>query len=181
MDSYKTAGAIGLKKFARRLLTTTCLTAAAVGAAHAGTINESIVGDFSNTFAGAGLTNSLLPNGTNVVNGGLNPSGDLDFFTFQGLSAGTSFTLAGTYENGQFVTLYNSAQTALTVQASNPPTLTGIVPGDGMLVVGVTNQEQVTGYSFTLTATPAATPEPSTIVGGGLGLAALALRRKRKK
>ena len=52
-----------LKKIARHLLATTCLTAA--GSAGAATFKEGT--DFSNTFAGA----NALPLGTDVVNGSL--------------------------------------------------------------------------------------------------------------
>ncbi len=54
-----------LKKIARHLLATTCLTAAAAGSAGAATFKEGT--DFSNTFAGA----NALPLGTDVVNGSL--------------------------------------------------------------------------------------------------------------
>ena len=80
-----------LKKIARHLLATTCLTAAAAGSAGATTITEGT--DFSNTFAGA----NALPIGTDVVNGsiwGAIVSDPDDYFRFSGLLAGSSFSLA---------------------------------------------------------------------------------------
>jgi len=58
--------------------------------------------------------------------------------------------------------------------------LSGVVPGDGILVIAVGQQEQVATYDLTLDV--ASTPEPATVAGVGLALAAgLAARRKRSK
>ncbi len=167
-----------LKKLARKLLTTTCLTAIATGAAQATTFNESTITDFSNNFPGA----NVLPAGTDRVIGGLSPLVvDSDFFKWSGLLAGDIYTLtSGGYVGMVNVTTYNSAQGVLNAQSTNPATLTGIIPGDGMLVVGVTPFEG-TNYDFSL-KTNSPTPEPATFAGVGLALAgALALRSKSKK
>jgi PEP-CTERM motif len=167
------------KKLARKLLTTTCLTAAATGAAHATTFTETT--DLGNTF----LTNTLLPVGTDRVIGTLNGVGDfgVDYFKITGLLAGSNYTLTGSYVGSQFVTVFDSAQGILNAQAHTPPTLSGIVPGDGMLVIAAQNEEGGISYDLSLSSTPnTGTPEPATFGGVGLALAGVAaLRSKSKK
>ncbi len=179
-----------LKKIARHLLATTCLTVAAVGVAGASTFTEG--SDFSNTFAGA----NALPIGTDVVNGSLfgslAPDND-DYFRFSGLLAGSSFSLnASTPDSGWLGNLlvFSSSQSQIgTTQAlhnSAPANASGIVPLDGILVVDVAFSEGTGPDAYTVSLTApldqtAQTPEPSTLAGVGLGLAgALALRRRQK-
>ncbi len=176
-----------LKKIARHLLATTCLTAAAAGVAGATTFTEST--DFSNTFAGA----NALPIGTDVVNGSLfgslAPDND-DYFQFSGLLAGSSFSLsASTPDTGWFGNffVFSSSQSqigsAQPLQNATPANVGGIVPLDGILVVdvGLVEGFGAAAYTVSLTAPLAQTPEPSTLAGVGLGLAgALALRRRQK-
>ena len=120
-------------------MTTTCLTAIATGAAQATTFNETTITDFSNNFG----TANLLPGGTDRVLGALaSLTVDNDYLKWSGLLAGDTYTLtAGAYGGLVNVTTYNSAQGILNAQSANPATLTGIIPGDGMLVVGVTQFE----------------------------------------
>ncbi len=164
------------KKMARKLLTTTCLTAAATGAAHASAFTETT--DFGNTF----LTNTLLPVGTDRVIGSLNNEG-VDFFKITGLLGGSNYTLTGSYVGSQYLTVYDSAEVILNAQANRPASVSGIVPGDGMLVIRTANEEGGQSYDLTLTATTnTTTPEPATFGGVGLALASvLALRSKSKK
>jgi hypothetical protein len=176
--SEKTAVS-AVKKFARQLMTTTCLTAAAVGAAHAGVINETSVpgGDFSNTFGGA----NVLPVDTTEVIGQINPSGDTDFFEFSGLTAGGAYSLTGIYTNIAQYGIFDSSDNPLNALTDNPASLSGVIPGDGILVVEVQSNEQVAGYDLTLDPSSGA-PEPASMAGAGLGLAgAWLLRRKRKQ
>ena len=173
-----------LKKFARHLLATTCLTVAATGAAQATTVNEST--DFGDTFA----TSNILPVGTDVINGAIfgsiAPDG-ADFFTFTNLLGGSAFTLGASTPVGSFfpeVQVLTSANTVVSPQQGfslgSPASANGIVPLDGILVVQVNGNEGSGPYTVTLDAQSAA-PEPSTLFGAGLGLAgAFALRRKRK-
>jgi hypothetical protein len=180
MDPTQKAPAKGLKKFARHLLTTTCLTAAAAGAAHAGTINETSVsgGDFSNTFGGA----NALPAGTTEVLGQLNPFSDTDFFMFSGLLGGGAYTLTGVYTGFANYGILDSLGNTLNSPTGNPASLGGTTPGNGILVVEVLNSEGTPTYDLTLNAAQAGAPEPSTLSAVGLGLAgAFALRRKLKK
>lgn len=93
-----------IKRLARELLTTTCLTVAATGAAQGATINES--GNFGATdqFGNSFGTAFALPAGTDRVFGAISPTGgDNDFFAFSGLAAGTAYSFVGTYENFRFV------------------------------------------------------------------------------
>ena len=102
-----------LKKIARHLLATTCLTAAAAGSAGATTITEGT--DFSNTFAGA----NALPIGADVVDGSIGGaivSDPDDDFRFSGLLAGSSFSLAA-------MTAY-SLRTSRSMRESVPMPLT---------------------------------------------------------
>ncbi|MGH9723199.1 MAG: PEP-CTERM sorting domain-containing protein [Bryobacteraceae bacterium] len=167
-----------VKKLARELLTTTCLTAVAAGVAQATPFNESTVVDFNNTFG----TANDLPLGTDNVVGGLQTISDNDFFRFLGLAAGGAYTLTGSYELNASYSVLDSGGGVLNGPATNPPIFNGIVPGDGILVVGVNQQEQTAFYDLNLAAQSAEVPEPSTTAGVGLALAgALALRRKRTK
>lgn len=181
MEPIKETSASTLKKFARHLLTTTCLTAVAAGAAHGNTINESSVsgGDFGNTFA----TRNLLGSATTEVIGGVSGITDNDFFQIGGLLGGSAFSISGVYTNFVNYSVLNSAQGVISAGGGNPATLAGVVPGDGILVMQVLQFEGLANYDLTITA-PAATtiPEPGTLAMMGLGLAgAFALRRKLAK
>jgi hypothetical protein len=188
-----------LKKLARHLLATTCLTAGAA-ALDGQVVNEPTgAGDFGNTFA----TATVMPLGTTTVNGfvggflttdAFDPA---DYITFQGLQGGTSFSfLASLSLNdsaGERLFVLNSSDGSV---GSSPYSFTGaevpfsasgsgIVPVDGLLTLGITaNTELRQSYTINLTATEApSTPEPGTLGAMGLGLAAGAaftLRRKKK-
>lgn len=172
---------MSLKKFARGLLATTCLTVAA-GAAQAGTFTETT--DFGNTYAAA----TSLPPGTDVVNGTLTWPGDMDdFVRFSGL-VGTSYTLTETNASGLFsqLSVFSSSNGVtpiggpVGVGSSGSNSVSGAIPGDGVLIVDVHNGEGSGGYSLNLQTS--GVPEPSTLGGVGIALAAsLAMRRRQKK
>jgi hypothetical protein len=171
-----------VEKLARALLATTCLTAAS-GVAGATVINEASfapAGDFPNSTPG-----SLLPIGTNMVDGILTPT-DIDFFEFQGLGAGSSWSITvHSSVEGPLFDVFNSSNTLLASRILNLETgsdvLAGTVPGDGKLIVELNDEALGTvDYQAVLTGTLA--PEPATWAGTGLALAgALAWRRKRSK
>ena len=96
---------------------------------------------------------------------------------------GSSYTLTGSYVGSQFLTVFDSAQGILNAQANRPASVSGIVPGDGMLVISTANEEGGQSYDLTLTTTTnTTTPEPATFGGVGLALASvLAMRAKSKK
>ena len=156
-----------VKKFMRRLLTATCLTAASVGAAHAGTVTEST--DFSDTFAGA----NALPGGTNVVIGQVfSPNTDLfDYFKFTGLPPLTEFNVDFTSTTSDVVggQVFDSSENSfgsVGFGLGYPQDIGGIIPANGTLVVGITAEE---GGPYTVTLT-SGVPEPATSALSGLGL-----------
>jgi hypothetical protein len=182
-----------LKKFARHLLATTCLTAGAAAVANAQVITEGTTpapADFGNNSGSA----YLLPNGTTQVNGVVTTGTDpADFFTFEGLQGGTGFSFAATMTGPGAVGLevLNSSNTVLVPEnfynSTNGDNSGGTVPTDGLLVFGLFASGEPGGsrpYTVNLTATqaPTGTPEPGTLGVMGLGLAAgAAIMRRRKK
>jgi len=161
----------------------------------AGTITEGTApatADFSGS-----PTGFLLPVGTTLVNGIVggnlpNEGGTdfADFFEFQGLTAGGSYTLTGlatASESGVRLAYFTSGPTTLgnmdIGEAAGSPLLQNfIAPADGDVVVklfpnhegGLANG----GYSVGLSA---GTPEPATLGGVGLGLGAIALAWRRRR
>jgi hypothetical protein len=165
-----------LKKIARELLATTCLTAVAGGTAFATTVNEST--DFGNTFANT----TQLPVGSDVVNGSINFTSDpADFIRFIGLAPNLPFTLSGFNVFGtNNKTVLSSSNSVIAGPTDVSLPLSGTVPGDGILIVDVNNNIEGGTYSLTLNA--ALAPEPSTLTGVGLALAAaLGLRCRQKR
>lgn len=172
---------VSLDTFARRLLATTCLTMAAGTAVQAGTVTEST--DFDNSSPGF-----ILPGGTTVVNGRVDCrfcGDDEDWFQFQGLLPGSSFTL--TFENQPasflraFLDIFNSSGTILgegAIFESGSRQFLGTVPTDGTLRVRIGGIEEGGGaYSVSLNEVP----EPATLAPAGLALAgALAWRRLQR-
>jgi MYXO-CTERM domain-containing protein len=179
------------EKFTHALMATTCLTVGASGMASGTTMlivegTSPAPSDFPNTAPGY-----LLPLGTNVVQGQLTNHTDTDdYFEFQGLSAGRSFSIIGVYnplhqEQQVSFTVFNSQGTQLgnaTLEGQGGLVL-GTIPNDGELIVQVnkaSGKEAGASYQINLTAEVAAAPEPAPIFGAALGLAgALAWRRRR--
>ena len=161
-----------LENFARGLLSTTCLTVACGASAVAGTVTLTPE-QTPNTTPGV-----LLPIGTTIVDGfaGVKPSeagfAGTDWFEFQGLTPGSSYTLTANYspllppraesgngESGIVVNLFTNSQSPLFLNQSIEgmftgnmgATLTGIVPSDGFLDVEVvSNQPSEDGGNFAL-------------------------------
>jgi hypothetical protein len=174
------------KRLATRLLTTTCLTAAASAVALGGTIVEP-AGGFGSTFPG-----TLLPAGTTQVTGTAtkNNGGD-DFFELQGLPGGASLSsLSFLFQNNSsnfslgVIVLSDTDAVVTAFDGVDPNTSyspVGIVPVDGNVVIDLQPANEAgTPYVFTLAQSA---PEPGTFAALGLGLAglgSLALRRRRK-
>src|SRR4051812_43057138 len=109
-----------LKRFARGLLTTTCLTAAATGMAQAGIVNEGGNGGATDSFGNTFALVTALPGGTTEVIGGINPAGDNDFFRFSGLLAGAGYSFAGAYGGFAQYGVLTSSGATLNAAVSNP-------------------------------------------------------------
>jgi len=144
--------------------------------ADATTFNETT--DFGNTFD----TRTLLPLGTDVVNGSVfDFEGDpADFVTFHGLGVGASFDLQVTNNGGQVhqltTTQFADDGGALQSDTGTSASLSGTVPNSGALNFG-TSVEGGGFYTLELTV-----PEPSRteMLGAGV-LGVLAVQRLRRR
>jgi hypothetical protein len=171
-----------VKKLARTLLATTCLTVASAGAGLAGTVDESVFGEFSKSSSSP----TILPTGTDTVLGSLSSTGidGIDFVKFINLIGGSTFDLTATDTSGASIQILSDTPSTivpLTFFSSGSPFDSGpfIIPGDGNLIVGIGSNEGSSNYALTLTD-PQGAPEPGTFGAVGLALAgALAWRRKR--
>lgn len=193
-----------LKRLSRHLLATTCLTAAAAGAAYATTITESPEpGEFGTTFAGATVIEGLAL-GANVSNTVIGET-DQDtsyreaYFIFPNGVAGTSFTysvsvednITGTFQLTDSLTTNLGTTTPFSIPNENNLSSftqvtsgTGTVPGNGEIVAAVLegSGSEVSRLYFEVTLVETTAPEPGTSTEIGLGLAgaAVALRRRLK-
>ena len=179
-------------RLARALLATTCLTGATCTAALASSLTEGAGGapaDFPNSGPGY-----LLPFGTDTIFGTKLNQLDQDWFEFQGLLAGSSFSLKAFFvpsgteiglRSNLFDTSNNLLGSGTLEQGRSGTPITGIVPVDGNIVADIFSCNCLNpsgGYEVQLTAQATATPEPSTLGTLALGLAgALAWRRRRKE
>jgi hypothetical protein len=188
MQSPTEFGRLNWEKFTKTMLTTTCLGVAASGVAQATTIivvegTSPAPADFPNSSPGY-----LLPAGTNAVRGQINGNTDTDYFEFQDLAPGTTFSVFGYYnplgqEKQSSYVVYNSSNTYLvgsTLEAIRGP-VDGTVPSDGRLIVEVGGIVGSPTYEIDLSAQVQAAPEPAGAAGAGLALAGiLAWKRKRE-
>lgn len=192
-----------LKKLSRHLLATTCLSAAAVGAAYGTTITESPEpGEFGHTLGASTVLSTIAPltiPGTNTVNGETNGDNLDAYFTFDlgsgeaNTSFSYSFSITSSSNQGGHFEILNDSGTNIgsttefafgsNLGAGLVTSGTGTVPGNGDIVAAVLQGNEAGSISFTVTVTdttPVA-PEPGTFAELGLGLAgAVALRRRFK-
>ena len=177
------------KALAKTLIATT-LTAGTAGAAGAALVEESSVGgDFENLFEDA----NLLTGGTDEVTGeniGANFQSEPDFFKFSGLEPNVAFTLNAEWTGGGSRTSastrvpaepLDSAELNSTNSSPSPASLTGLIPGDGMLIFEASGGEGV-NYKVTLSAPLLApVPEPSTLALAALGAALTGVYARRRR
>jgi len=166
-----------LKKLARMLLTTTCLTAAA-NVGKAGTFAETV--DLSNSLSSPTSLGTIYDTITGNVGGTISVD-PADYFSIPGLTVGGSYhvTLSdGLPSAGPVLNLYDGLTQILQIPAAGGAAdLT--VPLD--LRFGLQNAEGASSWTVTFTANAAGAPEPGTMGAAAAALAALALRRRRKK
>jgi hypothetical protein len=190
MQNPTKSGHTDWNRFTKTLLTTTCLGVAASGGAQATTIlivegTTPAPADFPNS-----SPSYLLPVGTNLVQGQLHSasSDNDDFFEFQSLMPGQSFSILGTYnplgqERQVSYQVFNSSGTSLGIATleGEGGLVSGTIPNNGNLIVDVSFSSQGSPtYQVALTTEVAPTPEPAVGPVAGLALAAaLAWKRKR--
>ena len=166
-----------LKKLARMLLTTTCLTAAAdVG--KAGTFAETI--DLSNSLSSPTSLGTIYDTVTGNVGGTISVD-PADYFSIPGLTVGGSYHVTfsdGNPSAGPQLFLYDGINQILSLPSSGGAADV-TVPLD--LRFGLQNAEAASSWTVGFTANAAGAPEPGTMGAAAAALAALALRRRRRK
>jgi hypothetical protein len=168
-----------LKKLARTLLATTCLTAA-TGAANAGTFVESSFagGDFSNNLSSPSVLNATY----DTVSGTLETpccTDSQDYFQIPGLIPGASYHLTFSFTGPLplHLTLYDGLS-SIAGPFSGSANTNITAPLDSDLRFGIDSAEGPSTWTVGF-ATNA--PEPGTMGLAATALAsALALRRRRK-
>jgi hypothetical protein len=156
------------KKLTRSLLASTALT---IGA-EAAIVTEGP--DFSNNFPSP----TLLASGTTGVAGTVTPVTDYsDVVQFGDLAANTVLNYTASFNSSAvYIDLYNSGGQYIGTANNGTGSLT--VPGDGILRLNIGQESSSEeAYSFQFGT---AVPEPGTLTGVGLGLAALAAARRKK-
>jgi hypothetical protein len=145
-----------------------------------------------NAFPGNTAQQSLTP--TDVISGAVSPSDPADFFQYSGLQVGSFFDvfveLTSPSDNGPVLAETDSSSDLLldseqisTLGGSTH--LTGIVPADGKLVVGISCSgcgPGAEGYRITLN-TRSSVPVPASLVlvaAGLVGLGGLHVARRRR-
>jgi hypothetical protein len=176
-----------LKRLARHLLTTTCLTAGVAGCAYATGLNVTGLSPSTNE---SSPTIETVGTGANSVSGTTNEGSN--YIEFEGLPAGStlgsiSFVFTNNSSFSEYsLTILNSSDTVLSgpvgVPAGGSDTPSSVViPSNGDIVVDFGECECSSGFTITLND-PSSVPEPAALGGVGLGLAGIgALARRRRK
>jgi hypothetical protein len=180
-------GVLAVNSFKSTLLASSVLTTIGFGAS-ATTLMEGVApapADFPNTSPGTSIDFSMFQSVTGTLT---NVSDQADFFTFTGLTAGDDFSITFTTtamgsSNSSF--LFTADGFSETLGPGSSKTDTGVL-SDAMLTVGVTDTKSgpgvgtAEGYSVTLSESPAGIPEPSTAALFAVGLAGLAVARRKR-
>jgi hypothetical protein len=175
-----------VNSFKNALLASSVLTTIGFGASATTFVENStppIIPDFSNTPAGANpIDFSAFQSVQGTLTGGSDPA---DFFTFTGLTAGDDFSITfnrgGPTSGSSFV--FTADGFMETLGPGGSKTDTGMLAATS-LTVGVTDTQTFTGsaegYSVTLSEFPVGIPEPSAAAIFAVGLAGLAVARRKR-
>jgi hypothetical protein len=180
-----------VNSFKTALLASSVLTTVGFGAS-AGTFIESAMapgGDFPNSPPPPPVTNidfSMFQTVTGTLLGGHDPA---DFFTFTGLTAGDDFSITFTnttpVNQSSFPFIFTADGFMETLAHGQSKTDTGVLSATSLTVgvtntnPGIANPPPSEGYSVTLSEFPAGIPEPSAAAIFAVGLAGLAVARRK--
>jgi len=177
-----------MNSFKNALLASSVLTTVGVGASATTFVEGTtppIIADFSNTAAGANPINfGMFQSVSATLTGGSDPA---DFFTFTGLTSGDDFSITFARGAGASFSVFDFGIVGGATVALMPlgmATQTGVLGGTS-LTIGVTDTRNLNGfaegYSVSLSETPAAVPEPSSAAIFAVGLAGLAVARRKRR
>ncbi len=172
-----------MKSFTYALLASSVLTT--VGSASAATLTENPAADLPNSSPGQGIDFGSFQTVQGTLAAGSDPA---DFFTFTGLTPGATFSITFERLAGCFTCaspfVFTADGFSETLQPPNSKTDTGILSATS-LTVGVANNvigsSTAEGYSVTLTELPAGVPGPPAAAIFAVGLAGLAIARRRRR
>jgi hypothetical protein len=172
-----------VNSFKSALLASSVLTTVGFGAL-AGTFTE--VTDFPNNPPGTNIDFGTFQSVQGTLAGTSDPA---DYFTFTGLTAGDDFSitfnrLVGCTTCASPFTFTADLLSPVTLVPPQSVTETGVLSATS-LTVGVTDTNtsssgSAEGYSVTLSEVPAGIPEPSAAALFAVGLAGLAVARRRR-
>jgi len=179
-----------VNSFKNTLLASSVLTTVGFGASATTFIENStppVIPDFPNTSPGSNINFSMFQSVTGTLQTGIDPA---DFFTFTGLTVGDDFSIMfvniGTSgASGATFNFTADGLSGVNLAPGQSTTETGVLSTTS-LGVGVTDTRTggigiaAEGYSVTLSEIPAGIPEPSTAAIFAVGLAGLAVARRKR-
>ena len=170
-----------MKSFKYALLASSVLATVGSGAS-AATFTED-GGDFPGIAPGPSIDFSQFQTVQGTLASGPDP---VDFFTFTGLTAGADFSITFSREDeGCCSWIFTADGLSETLGRGESKTVLGVL-GATSLTVGVTDTNPdafnvAEGYSVTLSTLSAGVPSPSAAAMFAVGLAGLAVARRRRR
>jgi len=175
-----------MNSFKNALLASSVLTTVGFGASATTFVEDStlpLIVDFSNTVGGANPINfSMYQSVQGTLHGTADPA---DYLTFTGLTLGDDFSVTFSRANdGPSSFGFTADGFSETLAPGSSKTDNGVLGGTS-LTIGVTDPYMFTGfaegYTVSLSETPAGVPEPSTAAIFSVGLAGLAVARRKRR